>query len=208
MLRRNPMRVKVQPIQPAELPEALDVLGKAFATQPSSITIYKGKSRSDIERSIQIAFGAMLKHMPGEVFVAKQNGWVVGAMRIVEWPGCQMKPLQGLRLLPTLIRAGGLGEMSRAMKMRGTWAKKDPKKPHWHLDPIGVTPELQGKGIGSQMMEYYLNHVDGLEMATYHETDRPENVKFYERFGFQVIGEETIMDFPNWYMWRSQQLRV
>ena len=39
-------------------------------------------------------------------------------------------------------------------------------------------------------------------MAAYHETDRPENIKFYERFGFQVIGEEMIIDFPNWYMWR------
>lgn len=92
--------------------------------------------------------------------------------------------------------------MRRAMKMRGTWAKKDPRKPHWHLDPLGVEPELQGQGIGGQLMEYYCKHVDGLGMVAYHQTDRPENVKFYQRFAFQVVGEETIMDFPNWYMWR------
>ncbi len=196
------IKVEIQPIQPVELSEALDVLGKAFATQPSSIAIYKGRSSSDIERRIQIVFGVLLKHMPGQVFVAKQDGWVVGAMRMVEWPGCQMKPLQGLRMLPSLIKAGGLGEMRRGMKMRATWAKKNPKKPHWHLDPIGVTPGLQRQGIGSQMMEYYCSHVDGLGMAAYHETDRLENVWFYQRFGFKVVGQETIMGFPNWYMWR------
>ncbi len=195
------IKVDIQPIQPGELSQAIDVLGKAFATQPSSIVIFAGKP--DIENRMQTVFGAMLKHMPGQIFVAKHNGQVVGTMRIVEWPDCQLKPLQGLRIVPGMLKAGGLNTMLRGMKMRGTWAKKDPKQPHWHLDPLGVTPDLQGQGIGGQMMEYYCNHIDKLGMAAYHETDRPENVKFYERFGYRVIGEEIIMGFPNWYMWRS-----
>ena len=196
------IKIVVQPIQPEDLSGALDVLGKAFATQPSSFAIYKDRTQPDIERRLRIIFGALIKYLPGQVFVAKHDSRVVGAMRIVEWPNCQMKPLQILRTLPAFIKAGGVGEMRRGMKMRGAWAKKDPRKPHWHLDPIGVAPDLQGQGIGSQMMEYYCNHVDKLGMAAYHETDKPENVKFYERFGFQVIGQETIMDFPSWYMWR------
>ena len=196
------IKAVIQPIQPDDLSEALDVLAKAFATQPSSFAIYKGRTQSEIERRIQITFGALIKYLPGRVFVAKYDSRIVGAMRNVEWPGCQIKPLQIMRVLPAFVKTGGLGEMRRAMKWRGTWAKKDPKKPHWHLDPIGVTPDLQGQGIGSQMMEYYCNYVDKLGMAAYHETDRPENIKFYERFGFQVIGEEMIIDFPNWYMWR------
>ncbi len=198
------VKVEIQPIQQEELSEALYVLGKAFATQPSSLAIYKGRSRSDIARRMEIIFGAMIKRMPGQMFVARKDGLIVGAMRMVEWPGCQMKLLQGLRVLPALIRVIGLGEMRRGLKMRGAWAKRDPKEPHWHLDLLGVMPELQGQGIGSQLMEYYCNHIDGLGMAAYHETDRPENVKFYEKFGFRVIGEELIMDFPNWYMWRPQ----
>ncbi len=77
-----------------------------------------------------------------------------------------------------------------------------PQLPHWHVDPIGVTPDLQEQGIGSQMMEYYCNHVDKLGMAAYHETDQPQNVKFYERFGFKVVGEESINGVLNWYLWR------
>ncbi len=161
------IKIVIQPIQPEELPQAIDVLGKAFATQPSSFAIYKGRTQSDIERRIQITFGALIKYLSGQVFVAKHDSRIVGAMRIVEWPDCQMKPLQILRALPALMKAGGLGEMRRAMKMRGAWAKKDPKKPHWHLDPIGVTPDLQEQGIGSQMMEYYCNHVDKLGMAAF-----------------------------------------
>jgi hypothetical protein len=53
------------------------------------------------------------------------------------------------------------------------------------------------------MMKFYCNHVDKLGMAAYHETDKPENVKFYERFCHEVIGEESIMGFQDWYLWRS-----
>ena len=92
--------------------------------------------------------------------------------------------------------------MKKGMEFRSTWSKADPKKPHYHLDPLGVSPESQGKGVGSKMMEYYCSIVDGQGMDAYHETDRPENVNFYQKFGFETIKEEIILDFQNWYMWR------
>jgi predicted N-acetyltransferase YhbS len=196
-------QIYIEKMRKEELSQTSEVIGKAFATQPSSLAIYRNKA--DLANRMKIVFGAMLEHLPGQVFVAKQDGRIVGAMRIVEWPGCQMSPRRGLRMLPTMMKGGGgVGELRRSLKFRGTWAKSDPKEPHWHLDPLGVTPELQGQGIGSQLMEYYCNHIDSLGMAAYHETDRPENVKFYERFGYKVTGKETILDFPNWYMWRPR----
>ncbi|MFC1919166.1 hypothetical protein ACFLWX_00030 [Chloroflexota bacterium] len=99
--------IVIQPMQPEELFQALDVLGKAFATQPSSIAIYK--DGSDIERRIKIPFSFMLEHMPGQAFVAKRDSRIVGAMRIVKWPGCQMSPGQILKMLPSMRKAGGLG---------------------------------------------------------------------------------------------------
>ncbi len=111
------IKIVIQPIQPKELPQAIDVLGKAFATMPNSIAIFSGKP--DIERRMKIIFGTMLEHLPGQVFVAKQSNQIVGAMRIVKWPGCQTSPLQGLKMMPAMMKAGGLGGMRRGMKMRG-----------------------------------------------------------------------------------------
>jgi len=197
------IKVVIQPMQREELPQALEVLGKAFAPMPNTIAIF-GDSPEN-ERRMRLVFKAMLKYLPGQVFVAKRDNQIVGAMRIVEWPGCQTTPLQGLKMMPTMMQAGGISLMRRGLKLRNTWAKADPKKPHWHLDPLGVTPELQGQGIGSQMMEFYCKHLDELRMAAYHETDTPANVRFYERFGFKVIGEEVIMGVTNWYLWRPQR---
>jgi len=195
------MKIDILPIQSNEYDSAFDVLGKAFATQPSTIAIYK--NNKDLVKEMTKVFRVMSEIMPGELFVAKLEGRIVGTMRIVKWPDCQMKPSQGMKMFRKMGSLSGLGSMFRAMKMRGTWAKRDPKKPHWHLDPLGVLPEMQGKGIGGKMMEFYCNRVDEDAIIAYHETDRPTNVSFYKKFGFKVVGTEKILDFNNWYLLRE-----
>ena len=54
-------------------------------------------------------------------------------------------------------------------------------------------------------MQFYCDIIDKDRKEAYHETDRPENVPFYERFGFKVIGEEMINGVKNWYMLRSNE---
>jgi predicted N-acetyltransferase YhbS len=66
-----------------------------------------------------------------------------------------------------------------------------------------VLPQLQQLGIGSRMMEKSCEIIDQKKDAAYLETDRPENVPFYERFGFAVSAEEQILGVRNWFMWRS-----
>ena len=53
----------------------------------------------------------------------------------------------GLELLPALIFARKT--IRRLLKFRSVWGEQDPKKPHWHIDPLGVFPERQGQGVGS-----------------------------------------------------------
>lgn len=196
------IKTKLREMTKEDIPQALEALGKAFVTNPNTIATIGSKPAS--ERGMEIAFAGIFKYLPGQVFIAELDGKIVGAMRIVEWPGCQMSLFQSLKMLPSMLGAiWGLGQLMRGIKLLNAWKKHDPKKPHWHLDPLGVTPELQGKGIGSQMMEFYCKIIDRKGMAAYHETDRPENVPFYERFGFKVVAEETINGVKNWYMWRS-----
>lgn len=194
--------IQVREMQKADLAAALEVIGKAFATQPNTLAVSGGKPVSP--QKLAYAFEGRFKYLPGRLFVAELDGRIVGAMRMVEWPGCQASLVQTLKMMPSMLKAiGGFGEVSRGMKILNTWKKHDPKQPHWHLDPIGVTPELQGKGVGSRMMEVYCRIIDEKGMAAYHETDRPENVPFYERFGFAVIAEEEILGARNWFMWRK-----
>ena len=100
-------------------------------------------------------------------------------------------------LLPLGPRA-----MFRSLQWVGTWSKLDPPAPHWHLGPVAVDSHLQGKGIGSKLMTVFCAQMDAAAADAYLETDKPENVRFYQRFGFEVTGGQDVIGVPNWFMLR------
>jgi GNAT superfamily N-acetyltransferase len=91
-----------------------------------------------------------------------------------------------LRTAPAMIWVMQV-ELPRQLKLLSLWAKQDPHRAHWHLGPIGVDPELQGRGVGKAMLGSFLDMVDKEGSPAYLETDVEKNVPLYERFGFKVI---------------------
>ena len=84
-----------------------------------------------------------------------------------------------------------IGATLRVFRWIGEWARRDPSEPHWHLGPVAVDPHLQGHGIG-----------DDCAALSYLETDKSENVRFYQKFGFRVTEQATVLGIPNWFMSR------
>jgi predicted N-acetyltransferase YhbS len=104
-------------------------------------------------------------------------------------------------LVPALITAGmSIGRISRWMS---TWAKHDPSRTHSHLGPVAVDLDRQGQGIGGALLGEYCKRIDAVGMASYLETDKVENVRLYERFGFDVTGEANVIGVSNWFMMRE-----
>lgn len=54
----------------------------------------------------------------------------------------------------------------------------------WYLSIIGISPALQGHGIGAEMMKSVLEQTDRAGIATFLETFTPRNEPFYERLGY------------------------
>jgi ribosomal protein S18 acetylase RimI-like enzyme len=191
-------KVKIRDMQRSDIPRVAEVLGRAYATNPIILATYRGKGR--VARRIQTNFESMFKYASGKSFVAELDSRVLGGFFVAKWPACQAMSLK--MMLPALRAVGGLGPLVRGMQWQRACKKRDPRKPHWHLKMIGVDPDFQGKGIGGQMMDVYCGIIDGSRLEAHHETDRSENVPFYERYGFKVVGEEMIIGVKNWYMLR------
>ena len=51
-------------------------------------------------------------------------------------------------------------------------------------------------------MNRYIEHLNQERSAGYLETDKPENVEFYKKFGFAVQRQEQLIGTMIWYMWR------
>ena len=53
------------------------------------------------------------------------------------------------------------------------------------------------------MLREYTRRLDAAGEDSYLETEKPENVALYQRFGYEVIEEAEVLGVPNWFMWRD-----
>jgi GNAT superfamily N-acetyltransferase len=70
-----------------------------------------------------------------------------------------------------------------------------PAGPHWYLATIGTVAARRRQGCGSAVLAPVLGRVDRLGATAYLETSAPENLRFYGRLGFEVVGH--LDDLPH-----------
>lgn len=93
--------------------------------------------------------------------------------------------------------------MMRTLEMLEAWEKHHLRKPHWHPGPVGVEPDCRRLGIGALMLKRFSELTDADGGIAWLETDQPENVRFFERFGFLTVLRDDVLGIPNWYMRRE-----
>ena len=103
-------------------------------------------------------------------------------------------PLPVVNQLRQLVGAG------RAMVLRppALWKglryllamdKAHPKDELWYLLLLVVDPSMQRSGIGGRLQEEGMAGADKEGLACYLETQKPENLVYYRRFGYDVEQE-------------------
>jgi GNAT superfamily N-acetyltransferase len=118
-------------------------------------------------------------------------------------PGfCQPGIMEKMRVLPLVLIGNPARTLLRVLAWVGEWSRRDPSEPHWHLGPVAVEPLFQGHGIGTAMLTSFCATVDSTRAVAYLETDKGENVCFYQRFGFSVMESAELLGVPNWLMSR------
>ena len=54
-------------------------------------------------------------------------------------------------------------------------------------------------------MQAFCAKMDAAGEVAYLETDKDVNVRFYERFGFEVVNQEEVLGVTNWFMIRRAE---
>ncbi len=71
-----------------------------------------------------------------------------------------------------------------------------PRTPHWYFAHIGVRPQDQGRGLGSALMRPTLDHCDSEGLPAYLEASSERSAALYQRLGFQLIRELSVLRSP------------
>ena len=78
--------------------------------------------------------------------------------------------------------------------------------PHIHLLIMGVSQEFQGRGFGGKLLRAVVEEAETERKPIYLETQKEDNVNFYEKYGFSVKKKIILpepLHLPMWLMVRD-----
>jgi ribosomal protein S18 acetylase RimI-like enzyme len=184
---------------------AVGVLARGMRDNPLNLAAYGRSERLRRARHAHLITGLLGASPTLAMTGAFRGGVLVGVSGAAPSGTCQLTSTQRLRMLPTLARMGPAAA-ARVLVWTRTWSSHDPAEPHVHLGPVAVDAHLQGHGVGTALLVDHCSRLDAAGQIGYLETDKPENVSFYSRFGYAVVGEETVLGVPNWFMVRRPRV--
>ena len=139
-----------------------------------------------------------------------RDGVAVGAAAWLP-PGAYPVPwsrqlAQALHLVP--IAPWALGAFREARHGQGANRGHHRRaEPHYWLRALGVDPDCQGSGVGTQLVRSMLQRADAHNRGAFLFTATAANAKWYESFGFAVLA--TYRPTPTWpdvwAMWRDPE---
>jgi ribosomal protein S18 acetylase RimI-like enzyme len=136
------------------------------------------------------------------VWGAVVDGYVVATAGAAPPGGCFVDQLSPeLRRRPTGPE-GAPGSPDRLARVLAELSAHHCEERHWHVGPVGVEPGLQGRGLGAAVMHLLCELMDSDGEAAFLETEKPENVVFYRRLGFDVVSESQLTGLHTWFMRR------
>ena len=200
---RNLKGLEIGTLDASEIGEALGVISRGMRDNPIHVAAFGEDSERRVQRLHRLFEGAFAALPTARHMLAARgdDGTMLEVCGMFQPDDCQLAPEQQ-RVITPYVLGNGPDAAERTMQWLGTWAQHDPEERHWHLGPVAVDAHLQGMGIGSKLMRVFCAQMDAAGEDVYLETDKPINVRFYERFGFEVVGEQEVLGVPNWFMLR------
>jgi len=188
-----------------DLDKASEVLGRAFFDDPDTMKILPDDDAR--KKKLKHFFKCFVKFglLYGEVYAPSNE-----LEGISVWVHSSTKDMTIWRNL----RSGFMGLIlkvnGKAMNVFSSYGKQMDEAmktvisgEHWFLFIIGVDPKHQRKGYGTKMIDPMLKKIDSEKLPVMLDTNKQENIGYYEKFDFEVVQTYKVLDNPHWGMVRG-----
>jgi ribosomal protein S18 acetylase RimI-like enzyme len=194
----------IAPLADSQLQQTVNVLARAFCSNPLNRAVVQSDDADRCFRSNRHSMQTLLPmaRLHGQVLVAAFDGELAGGL-VASPPGRFPFPppslVGGLRCL---IRQGW--QVARRWEeVFEIFEALHPVEPHWYLGTLGVVASARRRGVGAALLSRWLVGVDRDGLPAYLETDSERNIRFYERAGFSLEGETSVLGVRAWRMKRA-----
>jgi GNAT superfamily N-acetyltransferase len=203
----EPVRPRVEQLalQPAtadDVPRLAGVLAEAFLNDPVYTWLLPGSLR--LKSRLRTVFAAEMEQYVlrngGTVWTTPAYDGAVAALPPGAWEF--PKSLTGKETLKW-VRAFGTRSLL-ATRVARLMEERHLREPHYYVRFVGVRSALQGRGLGTALMQPTLEKADSAGLPTYLEASSERSAALYERLGFVHVG---VLELPGgppvWPMRRS-----
>lgn len=200
--------MKITAAATSDVDEAVACLAASFAKDP--ITGFLLQTGPDYQHRVTRFFSLLMQarialQMP--VLVARDATGIRGAAMgyTTEPPPWPEDLAQGW----DRFEEATPGLVDRMATYDGIAARGKPNVPHYYLGVIGADPDMQGLGIGTQLLRSFCDQSagDALSCGVYLETAKESNLRFYERAGFVETARGSVGSATLWCMYLSHGSR-
>ncbi|WP_235207308.1 N-acetyltransferase [Pedobacter sp. V48] len=105
--------------------------------------------------------------------------------------------------LKLIFQAVGLARFAKTLRRERLVDRKRPGDAMAYLWFIGVDPQNQNCGTGSELLRQILDHTAQMNLSVFLETSVARNLSWYERFGFRQY-EELDLGYHLFFMTNDQ----
>lgn len=149
-----------------------------FIVQQDEKRFERIKSLMDYSFEVCYAFG--------EVFLSDDKK----ACALVLYPDKKRTTFKSVLLdVQLMFKCIGITNISKALDRESKIKKIQPKERMYYLWFIGVDPDCQGSGIGTELMRDIIEESQRKQRPIYLETSTLKNLPWYKKFGFEIYSE-------------------
>lgn len=180
-----------------------DVVARAFIDGPTFSAMFPNRTRRHRLLPSAMRGGLVRGVLAGQIAEATPS---FGAVSLWTPPDFRDSVMPWLRALPHFtgfVRRLTPGDVRRFLHFMVAFEKRRNEllpEPHWYLDMLCVDPRWQGSGWGAVLALHGLERAATEGSPVIFETDTPQNVRFYEKMGCEVVEAVTddVLQIPIW----------
>jgi GNAT superfamily N-acetyltransferase len=185
--------------------EAIGVLTRALAPYPTMRWVCRS-DRPGFEDRLRAIYrvATAMQRVEGQPILGLLDEERLAAAAIVYDPGRRLTTRSAFVGLVRGLFSPARSTMRRGQRYEVEIDRLRPQDPHHFLSVIGVCPEVQRRGYGRALMAALHARADrdSHSIGVCLDTCDPDNRRYYETFGYEVIGQCRIGPLLQWVLFR------
>ncbi|GGI23321.1 GNAT family N-acetyltransferase [Pedobacter mendelii] len=163
-----------------------DILSKSFDANQSVNYIVKQDQKREQRLKALMDYSFDVCYLFGDVYLSDNNH----ACALILYPDKKKTTLKSIILdIQLMLNSIGITNINKALDRESKIKKTQSKDQMYYLWFIGVAPEYQGLGFGSDLMNELIEDSRTQERNIYLETSTLKNLPWYKTLGFKIYNE-------------------